>query len=302
MNVGTGVEISIREPARDRRASRPVHRRDPLGHVDAERPARRSLDTSRAESSSASAPRCPFATDRRTVRLVPQARRRRGIGCTKRSSVVRQGGLSVSRWPAVTIVVVGIATGGGSRRHPRAAVLLVVAASRPETRLSCPSPSARAGIVTRSLEAPAPPRGSPATARPPFQQRQPLGEQRVLVVELREHGRVVQQHDDDEQRRDREQDRRRVGRDPEPAGDRVEAAAPGREHEQHDAGDEPEQGVALLEAAAADQLEHDQDQQQRRDRGGDRDPHGSHGLATSSCGTAYFRTIAMNSASVTLNT
>ena len=43
-----------------------------------------------------------------------------------------------------------------------------------------------------------------------LEQRQPLGEHRALVVELREHRRVVQQHDDDEQRRDGEQDRRRV--------------------------------------------------------------------------------------------
>ncbi len=66
--------------------------------------------------------------------------------------------------------------------------------------------------------------------------------------------------------------------------------------------DEPQQGVALLEAPAADQLEHDQDQEQRGDRGRDRDLDGSHELVTSSFGTAYLRTIAMNSASVTLST
>ena len=79
-------------------------------------------------------------------------------------------------------------------------------------------------------------------------------------------------------------------------------SAPGGEHEQHDAGHEPEQRVPLLQAPATDELEHDQDEQQRRDRRGDRDPDRSHEPVTSSCGTAYFRTIAMNSASVTFST
>ena len=70
---------------------------------------------------------------------------------------------------------------------------------------------------------------------------------------------------------DGEQDRRRIRADAEPAGDRVQPAAPRREDEQHEPRREPEERIALLQAAAADELEHDQDQQQRRDRRGDRD-------------------------------
>ena len=70
-----------------------------------------------------------------------------------------------------------------------------------------------------------------------LEQRHPLREDRVLVGELRDHRRVVQQHDDDEQER-----RSRTGPpagsrvDADPAGDRVQAAAPDREDEQHEAG------------------------------------------------------------------
>ena len=59
--------------------------------------------------------------------------------------------------------------------------------------------------------------------------------------------------------------------DADPAGDRVQAASPRREHEQHEAGGEPQQRVALAQPAAPDQLEDDQQEQDRRDRGGDRD-------------------------------
>ena len=90
-----------------------------------------------------------------------------------------------------------------------------------------------------------------------LEQGDPLGELDVLVRQLGEHGRVVEQDEEDEERRDGEQDRRRIARDPEPAGDRVQAAAPGGEHEQHDSGREPEQRVALLQPASPDELEDD---------------------------------------------
>src|SRR5919197_198230 len=42
-----------------------------------------------------------------------------------------------------------------------------------------------------------------------FEQREPLGEDHVLVGELRHHRRVVQEHDEDEERRDRDRDAER---------------------------------------------------------------------------------------------
>ena len=45
---------------------------------------------------------------------------------------------------------------------------------------------------------------------PLLQQRQPLGQDHVLVGELRDHRRVVQQHEQDEEDPDREQDCRRI--------------------------------------------------------------------------------------------
>jgi len=81
----------------------------------------------------------------------------------------------------------------------------------------------------------------------------------------------VEQHSEDEERRDREQDRGRIAGDADPAGDRVQPATPGREDEQDDPGGEPEQRVALAQAAAADQLEDGEDQQDRGNRRRDRD-------------------------------
>jgi len=75
----------------------------------------------------------------------------------------------------------------------------------------------------------------------------------------------VQQHDDDEDGRDGEERRRRVG-DADHPGQRVEAGAPEREHDHDAGGDEPEQRVALAQAAAADQLEHDRKQAERDER------------------------------------
>ena len=71
------------------------------------------------------------------------------------------------------------------------------------------------------------------------------------------------------------------------------------EDEEDDPRDEPEQRVALLQAATADELEDDQDEEHGGDRGGDRDPHRRH-RCTPSEGTAYRRPIATNNASVTL--
>jgi len=81
----------------------------------------------------------------------------------------------------------------------------------------------------------------------------------------------VQQHEQDEEDPDREEDRRRVAADPEPARDRVQPAPPEREDEQHDAGEQPEQRVALAQTPRANQLEDDEQQEQRRDRRRDRD-------------------------------
>src|ERR671919_461941 len=109
-----------------------------------------------------------------------------------------------------------------------------------------------------------------------LEERQPLRELDVLVGELRDDGRVVEQHEEDEERRDREEHGRRVAGDPEPAGDRVQAAAPVGEDEKRDPGREPEQSVALLEAPSAHELEHDEDQDQRGDDPDDRDSERRH--------------------------
>jgi GDP-L-fucose synthase len=137
----------------------------------------------------------------------------------------------------------------------------------------------------------------PARADGLLEQRQPLGEDHILVGELRDHGRVVEQHREDEQRRDREQHRRRIPGHAEPARDRVQPAAPRGEHEQDEARDQPEDRVPLAEPPAADQLEHDQEQEQRRHRGDDRDLERRH---SSSTGRTRRRKIPTSRASVTL--
>ena len=98
-------------------------------------------------------------------------------------------------------------------------------------------------------------------------------------VERRENRRVVQQHDDDEERRDGEQDRRWIGRDAEPAG---EVVRPPR-HAERTSSTTP---VASQSSAYRSfrrrpriELEDDEDEQQRRDRRGDRDPDRGHGVA-----------------------
>ena len=78
-----------------------------------------------------------------------------------------------------------------------------------------------------------------------LEQGQPLRQDHVLIGQLGDHGRVVEQHREDEERRDGEEHGGRVAGDADPAGDRVQAAAPGREDEQDDAGHEPEQRVTL---------------------------------------------------------
>src|SRR5262249_38599895 len=118
-----------------------------------------------------------------------------------------------------------------------------------------------------------------------LEQREALREDRVLVGEPRDHRRVVQEHDEDEQRADRAEDRGRIRLDAEPPGDRVQSAAPQRQGEQHTAREQPQQRVTLAQAARADQLENDDEQQERRDRRSDRDRKRSH-RCSSSKGTA----------------
>ena len=108
-----------------------------------------------------------------------------------------------------------------------------------------------------------------------LQQRDPLGEQQVALGELRDRGRVVKQHDEDEDGREQEERRRRVG-DPDRLREHVQPVAPHREDEQHDAGHQPQQRVTLLEAAAADQLEDDDQQENRGDGREDGDANWGH--------------------------
>jgi hypothetical protein len=79
----------------------------------------------------------------------------------------------------------------------------------------------------------------------------------------------VEQHDEDEHRRDREEGRRRVVHADRARHD-PEQVAPDGQDEDDAAREQPQQGVALLQAARADQLEHDADQHEggkRRDGG-----------------------------------
>ena len=143
----------------------------------------------------------------------------------------------------------------------------------------------------------APPRGLASFAKLLLEQGEPLCEHGVLVVELRDHRRVVEQHEQDEQRADREQHRGRIVSIPtQPAI--VFSPSPERQREQHDAGEQPEQRVALAEPARADQLQHDQDQHHRGDRGDDGDDERSHFVSSS--GVTFLRNSPTNRASITL--
>ena len=71
-----------------------------------------------------------------------------------------------------------------------------------------------------------------------------------------------------------------------------------RQDEQHEPGQQPEQRVALAQPPAPDQLEDDEQQEDRRDRGGDRDV--AAGSCSSSRGTTLRRNEPTKSASSTL--
>ncbi len=146
-----------------------------------------------------------------------------------------------------------------------AALPLLVPTPCGAARTACPAGRGPLGVVRARLHPDA-----------LLEQGEPLRQDHVLVGELRDHRRVVEQHGEDEERRDGEKHRRWVAGDADPAGDRVQPTAPRREHEQHDAGREPEQGIALAQPPAANQLEDDEDEQDRRDRRGDRDVERGH--------------------------
>src|SRR5206468_262694 len=88
-----------------------------------------------------------------------------------------------------------------------------------------------------------------------LEQRDPLREDRVLVGELGNDRRVVQQNGENEERRDREEDRGRIRLNADPTRDRVQAPSPGGEREQHDACEQPEQRVPLAKPAAHQEYE-----------------------------------------------
>src|SRR5688572_28250942 len=123
-----------------------------------------------------------------------------------------------------------------------------------------------------------------------------LRERDVLVDELRDGRRVVEQHEEDEEHRHGEQHRRRVRLDAEPVCDRRRRRSPDRKHEQYDPRDEPEQRVALLQAPLADQLEHDEHEQHGGDCARDREGERRHRVSP---GTAWRRKSATKSASST---
>ncbi len=209
------------------------------------------------------------APARRLARRVDRGRRgARGHGLRERRARAR----APARTPRLPVAGSGSPTARADARRP-------------------PRPArAPGGVLVRFLA---------LRAHALLEQRHALGEDRVLVGEPRDHRGVVQQHDEDEERGHGEEHGRWVAGDADPARDRVQAAAPGREHEQHDAGREPEQRVALAQAPAADQLEHDEDEQDRRDRRGDGDAERGH---ASSSGTTRRLKRPMNRASSTLTT
>ena len=98
-------------------------------------------------------------------------------------------------------------------RVPAAALRAQLAGASGATAASCRSPSG----------------GSKRSTELELEQRDALGEDHVLVRDLRDHGRVVQQHGEHEEQRDREEHRGRIGLHAEPAGDRVQAATPRRQ-------------------------------------------------------------------------
>ena len=113
VNLGTGVETSIRELAETIADADRVHRRDRLGHVDAERaaaPAARRLAGARRSSASARTPRCATASHARSAGTARTASRMR-IPDFPRRALARFGHLAVRPVPLLlTLAVVELAT------------------------------------------------------------------------------------------------------------------------------------------------------------------------------------------------
>src|SRR5581483_11420701 len=114
----------------------------------------------------------------------------------------------------------------------------------------------------------------------------------------RDDRRVVQQHREEEENPDREQDCRRVAADADTSCDRVQAVAPGRKPRERESGEQPQERVALTQPVAPDQLEHDEDEREGRNRPCDGDGERSH--SESSCGTTLRRKRPTKIASKTL--
>src|SRR5579864_2501804 len=131
-----------------------------------------------------------------------------------------------------------------------------------------------------------------------LEQRQPLREQDVLIGETRDHRRIVQQHGEDEEDADREQHGGRIAANSDPAGDRVESAAPRGERCERESREQPEKRISLPQPVTADELEHDEYECERRDCAGDRDCERRH--VESSCGTTLRRKRPTKIASKTL--
>jgi hypothetical protein len=82
----------------------------------------------------------------------------------------------------------------------------------------------------------------------------------------------VQEQDEHEEHGEDEEGVGRVG-DPECLRKVVQPRAPEREEEDHAGGGEPEERVALAELPRADQLDHDPEQDDRRERREELDGH-----------------------------
>src|SRR6266566_2146453 len=96
-----------------------------------------------------------------------------------------------------------------------------------------------------------------------LEQCETLREDLVLIGQLRDHGGVVKEEQQDEESGKDEERGGRIG-DPDEVGETPERIPPDRKDEHDEPGQQPEHGVSLLETTAADQLE---DDEQEHDRG-----------------------------------
>ena len=129
--------------------------------------------------------------------------------------------------------------------------------SRPHPELSAPGPLKKKGLRVTPLGG----LGGLLVrlAHVLVEQSQALGQHLDLIGHARDGEREVQQQHQDEPERDQEQGVGRIG-DADQVGDVREQVAPDREREQDGGAEQPQQRVALEQAAPAHEVEQHQDQ------------------------------------------